>query len=317
MKKFDKPTAQLTLGAVLLAIFVIPHILIPGGQKIALSVMMILTFLPVTVYAICCGIKKALVMAAAGTALCALLLPLEVLLSYAIPALLIGLAGGFFYGKRKRLTVILIFSVMQLLQNILELGVYYLLMEVDFMSTYRWAVELVYERIPEQWLANELFSRFMADMMICGVPCLAILGAGAKGILSFQLIRLLNSRLVSIMGPEADPKYTKQTKFSGNGISIAYFCVICVCAVIVLLPVVGLIPYQFVCAAAAAMGILLAILYFYYFYINRVRTQKDHQTRLIYSFLMMATLPVGIFALPLLELHLLKNEKATADTAAE
>ena len=237
MKKFQSRTSQLTLGAVLLAVFIILHIIIPGGQKVVQSVLMVLTFLPVTVYAMCCGVKNALLMAVAGMALCVLVLPLEVTLSFAVPALVIGLVGGLLYGKRKRLTVILIFSVLQLLQNVVELLVYYLLMQVDFMETYAWAVSMVYERIPSDWLANELFSLCLADMMICGVPCLAILGSGAKGIISFMLIKLLNSRLVSVMGPEADPQYTTQTKFGGRGISIAYFCAVTVCAVIALLPV--------------------------------------------------------------------------------
>lgn len=166
MKKFQGKTAQLTLGAVLLAVFIILHIIVPGGQKVVQGVLMVLTFLPVTVYALCCGTPKALVMAAAGGALCALLLPLEVLLSYAIPALLIGIVGGMCYGRRKRLTVILLLSVMQLLQNVVELLVYYLLMEVDFLQTYQWAVGLVYERIPQQWLGNPMFSRFLEDFII-------------------------------------------------------------------------------------------------------------------------------------------------------
>ena len=291
----------------MLAVFIVLQ-LIPGGHKAVQGFMMVLTFLPVTIYAMCCGVKKASIMAIAGAVLCALLLPLEVCLSFAIPALLIGLAGGLFYGKRKRLTVILIFSLMHLLQNVLELLIYYFLTDINFMDTYLWAVDLAYQEIPAQWLTIPLFQSFVEDMMVCSIPCLAILAAGAKGILSFQFIRLLNSRLVSVMGPEADPKYTEQTKFKGAGISIAYFCAICICAVTVALPILGLMPYHLVCAAAAALGILLAILYLYYFYINRVRTQEEHQTRLIYSFLLMVLLPINIFALPFLELYLLKKD---------
>lgn len=307
MKKYESKTAQLTLGAILVAVFVILHIIIPGGQKTVQGMLMILTFLPVTIYALCCGMKKALVMAAACCGLCALLLPPEVLLSFAIPAVLIGLAGGLFYGKRRRLSVILIFSVMQLVQNLIELAVYYLLSNVDFMGTYRLAVSLVYERIPEQWLTNALFSRFVEDLMVCSVPCLAILGAGAKGILSFLLLRLLYSRLVTVMGPQPDDKYTAQTKFAGKGISIAYFVAICICALVTAAPFLGL-PYHFISAAAAAMGVLLAILYVYYFYTVRVRSLKEHKKRLIGSFLLMVTLPIGIFALPWLEMYLLKKE---------
>ena len=310
MKKFQGKTAQLTLGSALLAVFIVLQF-IPGGHKAAQGFMMVLTFLPVTIYAMCCGIKKALVMVVAGTALSLLLLPLEVALSFAIPALLIGLAGGMFYGKRKRLTVILILSVMQMLQNVLELVVYYFLTDINFIDTYLWAVDLAYQEIPSAWLAIPLFNSFIEDMMICCIPCLAILVAGAKGIISFQLIRLLNSRLEFVMGPQADPKYIQQTQFKGPGISIAYFCVICICAIVVALPISGLVSYHFICAVAAALGLLSAILYLYYFYINRVRTQEEHQTRLILSFILMVTLPLGIFALPLVEIYLLKRESAS------
>ena len=307
MKKFQSKTAQLTLGAVLLAVFIILHVIVPG-QKMVQSLMMVLTFLPVTIYAMSCGTKKALVMAAAGAVLCAFLLPLEAYLSYAIPALIIGIVGGMSYGKRKRLTVILLISVLQLLQNVAEVLLYKYLAGVDFIETYYQMVAMVTEQIPESWLSIELFSTFLEDLLVCSVPCIAILGAGAKGIIGFLLVKLLNSRLTSVMGPEADSKYTEQTKFSGKGISIAYFCAICICAVTAALPFLGMMPYHFVCAAAAAMGILLAIIYTYYFYSIRVRSQEDHQKRLIFSFLLVVTLPLGIFLLPLLELFLLKKD---------
>ena len=309
MKKFQSKTAQLTLGAILLAVFMILHMISPGGQKAVQGLMMVLTFLPVTIYARACGIRKTLVMAAAGAALSALLLTPEVLLSYAIPALLLGLVAGACYGKTKRLTVILIFSVMQLLQNLIELYVYYVFMEIDFMDTYTRFVGLVYDKIPAQWLTVELVSLFVEDLMICVVPCIAIVGAGAKGIVSFLLIKLLSSRLTSVMGPQAEDRYTTQTKFDGPGISIAYFCGVCVCMAVAVLPVLGIIPYHFVCAAALSLGLLLCLLYTYYFYSIRVRALKDPQKRLLGSFVLVVTLPLGIFLLPWLELHFLKQER--------
>ncbi|MBE6587337.1 MAG: hypothetical protein E7647_02850 [Ruminococcaceae bacterium] len=313
MKNSQSKTKQLTLGAILLAVFVILHIIIPGGQKVIQGVLMILTFLPVTIYSLSCGVKKTLVMAAAGCAICALLLTPEVLLSYAIPALLIGIAGGICYGKCKRLTVILVFSVMQLIQNITELLVYYFLMKVDFKATYLWAVGLVYEKIPAEWLQNALFASFFEDLMICCVPCLLIMGAGAKGILSFQMIRLVHKRLSKIMGPEPEAKYTEQTKFSGGGISVAYLCVESVCTAVAILPFLKIVPYHFVSAAAAAVAILLGIIYLYYFYSIRVRTNKEHTTRLIYSFVLVALLPINLFALPIVEINLLKKESSNKE----
>ncbi len=301
-------TAQLTLGAVLLAVFLILHILVPGGQKSLQGMLLVVTFLPVTIYCMRYGMRATLIMVAAGIVLSGLLLPLEVFLSFAIPALLIGLVAGLLYGKRRRLAVILTLSVMFLLQNIGEALVYYLLMQVNLVDTYVWAVGLVHDMIPETLLANALFSLFLEDFLLCAVPCMAILVSGAKGILAFMIIKLLNGRLEKFMGPEADAKFTEQTKFTGSGISIAYFCAICICAIMAALPFLGIMPYHFVSAAFAAMGVLIAVLYLYYFYTNRVRSQTDHQRRLIYSFLLVATLPIGIFALPLLEIRLLKAE---------
>ena len=302
-------TAQLTLGAVLLAVFLILHILVPGGQKSLQGMLLVVTFLPVAIYCMSCGLGKTLVMVAAGIVLSGLLLPLEGFLSFAIPALLIGLAAGMTFGKRRRLTVILLLSVMFLLQNIGEAFVYYLLMQVNLVDAYVRVVGIVHERIPEKLLADPLFSRFLEDFMLCSVPCLAILVSGAKGILSFLLLKVLNSRLEAVMGPVADVQYTEQTQFKGKGISIAYFCAVSVCAVVTALPFLSVIPYHFVCAAFGALGIFLAILYAYYFYINRVRAEKDREKRLIYSFVMMVTLPVGIFVWPWLEIRLLQKEK--------
>ncbi|MBQ4066055.1 MAG: hypothetical protein IJD22_00290 [Clostridia bacterium] len=309
MKKKSK-TSQLTLGAILLAVFVILHIIVPGGQKVIQGVLMVLTFLPLTVYSVCCGTKKTLIMAAAGAAICAMLLPPEVLLSYAVPALVIGVVGGMCYGRCKRLTLVLVLSVMQLLQNIVELYVYYVLTSINFLETYDWAVGVVYERIPKELLANAVFAPFLEDVIVCGVPCMMILGAGAKGIISFQLIRLLHKRLVSVMGPEPEIEYSRATRFSGKGLSVAYLCAVSVCSVAAVAPFVSAVPYHPVSAAAAAFGILIAIIYFYYFYTVRVRTQEEHEKRLLYSFAMVALLPVNIFALPVIEINLLKKEAA-------
>lgn len=300
-------TAQLTLGAALLAVFLILHILIPGGQKSLQGMLLIVTFLPVTVYSLSCGFRKALIMVIAGMVLSGLLLPPEVFLSFAAPALLIGLAAGLTYGKCRRLTVILIISAMFLLQNIGEAVIYYLMININLVDTYIWAVGMVYQRIPSQLLADPLFSRFLEDFLLCIVPCLAILVSGAKGVLSFMILNMLHTRLESVMGPVPDDKFTRQTQFRSAGISIAYLCVICICTVMAVLPFLG-VPYHFLAAAFAAMGLFAAVLYAYYFYTNRIRSQEDRQKRLVYSFLLMVTLPISIFAMPLLEIRLLKSK---------
>ena len=301
-------TTQLTLGAILTAVFLILHLVIPGGQKSLQGMLLIITFLPTAIYCLGFGFRKTAVMVAAGLLLSGLLLPPEVFLSFAAPALVIGLAAGLTYGKRRRLTVILLLSTLFLVQNIAEAVIYYLLTQINPVDTYVWFVGMVHERIPAHLLQDALFSRFLEDFLLCAVPCMAVLVSGAKGVLSFLILKLLHSRLETVMGPEADPRFTRQTKFTGKGISVAYFCAICVCALFTALPFLGMVSYHFVFAAFAALGVLLAVLYTYYFYTVRVRAQEDRQMRLIYSFVLVVTLPVGIFALPLVELYLLRRE---------
>jgi hypothetical protein len=154
-----------------------------------------------------------------------------------------------------------------------------------------------------------MLKRFLEDFLLCAIPCLAVMVSGAKGILSFMIIRILKERLEKLLGPDADPAFTEPTKFTGKGISIAYFCAICICAMMAALPFLGVIPYHFVSAAFAAAGLLIAVLYAYYFYINRIRTIEDRQKLMICSFLTLITLPIGIFALPWVEMHLLKQEQ--------
>ena len=153
-------TSQLTLGAILLAVFLLLHILIPSGQKSLQGMLLVITFLPVCIYCLCFGLRPALIMLAAGILLSGLLLPLEVFLSFGIPALLIGLVAGLTYGKRRRLTVILLLSVMFLLQNVGEALIYYLLMNINLVDTYVWFVDLVHEQIPAQLLALPMFRVF-------------------------------------------------------------------------------------------------------------------------------------------------------------
>ena len=302
-------TAQLTLGAVLLAVFLILHIIIPGGQKSVQGMLLVITFLPVTIYCMNYGIKKTLIMVAAGVLLSGLLLPLEVFLSFAIPALVIGLVAGISYGKLKRLAVILILSTLFLLQNIGEILVYFWLADLNPADTFAAAAALFWEAVPDALVQGQMLHQFWEDLLICAIPCLGIMVSGAKGILSFMIIRILKERLEKLMGADADPAFTEPTKFTGKAVSILYFCAICICAIVTALPFLGLIPYHMVSAAFAAAGLLFAVLYAYYFYINRVRTIEDRQKMLICSFLTMITLPIGIFALPLLEIYLLSKEK--------
>ena len=301
-------TAQLTLGAVLLAVFLVLHLIIPGGQKSLQGMLLIITFLPAALYCMRFGAVKTLIVVAAGVLLSGLLLPLEVFLSFAVPALLIGFVAGLTYGKIRRLSVILILSIMYLLQNLGEMLVYYLLSNINPVDTYVTMVGLVYDAIPAEFLNHQVFSQFLEDFLLCAVPCLAVMVAGAKGILSFMILKLLDERLESFLGNHADPEMTKVTQFKGKAISIAYFCAICICATVSLLPFLSVVKYHFVSAAFAAAGFMLALLYAYYFYINRIRTQQDQQRKLIFSFLMMVTLPIGIFAWPLLEIRLLKEQ---------
>ena len=302
-------TTQLTLGAVLLAVFLLLHIIIPGGQKSVQGMLLVITFLPVTIYCMNFGVKKTLIMIAAGALLSGLLLPLEVFLSFALPALLIGLVAGVTYGKWKRLAVILLLSALFLLQNIGEIAIYFWLANMDVRDTFVTASELFWDVIPESFLEHEMLKRFLEDFLLCAIPCLAVMVSGAKGILSFMIIRILKERLEKLMGPDADPAFTEPTKFTGKGISIAYFCAICICAMMAALPFLGVIPYHFVSAAFAAAGLLIAVLYAYYLYINRIRTIEDRQKLMICSFLTLITLPIGIFALPWVEMHLLKQEQ--------
>lgn len=303
-------TTQLTLGAILLAVFLILHIIIPGGQKTIQGMLLVITFLPTAIYCMRFGIRGTLIMIVAGAVLSGLLLPLEVFLSFAVPAMLIGLVAGITYGKLKRLAVILLLSTAFLLQNIVEAVVFFLLANINPLDALSTMGNLLRNAIPENLLANALFSRFLEDFLICAVPCLAVMVSGAKGILSFMIIRILKERLEKLMGEDADPEFTEPTKFTGKGISIAYFCAICICAAVTALPFLGLMPYHLTSAAFAAAGLLLAVLYAYYFYISRIRTIEDRQKMLICSFLTLITLPIGIFGLPLLEIWLLRKEKS-------
>ena len=299
-------TTQLTLGAILLAVFLLLHIIIPGGQKSVQGMLMVITFLPVTIYCMNFGVKKTLIMIAAGALLSGLLLPLEVFLSFALPALLIGLVAGVTYGKWKRLPVILLLSTLFLLQNIGEALVYFWLANINPADTFAAVSELFWEMVPQQILVQSWLSSYLQDFLLCMIPCLAVMVSGAKGILSFMIIRILKERLETLMGPDADPQFTEPTKFTGRGISIAYFCAICICTIMAALPFLGVISNHFISAAFAAAGLLIAVLYAYYFYINRIRTIEDRQKLMICSFL---TLPIGIFALPWVEIHLLSKEK--------
>ena len=55
MRGKQNNTSQLVLGAIMLAVFVVLYMVVPIGDKLIQSVLMVFTFIPITIYVVNCG----------------------------------------------------------------------------------------------------------------------------------------------------------------------------------------------------------------------------------------------------------------------
>lgn len=307
-KKMSK-TAQLVLGAGMLAIFLVLHIIVPGGNRSVQSLLMVITFLPITLYVLRCGIRFATLLVLAGGVLSAIILHPLVLMAYALPGLIIGVVFGLLVNKVKKSVCILVLSALHLLQNIFEIVLYYKMMGVSLMDSFQQTIDKLMGLISSV-TSHEAVLSFAHDVIICGIPAALIVSAVVKGMLSFIVLKLVLDKLSSFLGIDKIDGSSDILRMNGKLLSWIYFGIVAVYAVIALMVFFGVFPYGLWFATCTAIVLLCMVAYVYYFYLKRIRSNDvPAEKRMIYSVLLVCLLPVNVFALPLLELHLLMNEE--------
>lgn len=298
MKQTNKTnTTRLVLGAVMLALFVVLYLVVPVGQKAVQSLLIVVTVLPMGIFSCHCGWKPGLLLIAAGAALCFLLMEPLMVVSYSIPALIIGVATGILLRNTRRLTAVLVLTALHVGQNLLEIFLYYRLMELDFFGTYQRIIDQVMERLLP-YLTTPVLQQYAQGTLLCCIPAVLLVGAAVKALASYLLLKLLWEKLAPVVGGQPLTEKTAATKLHHKGFSWGYLCFGVPMILWALLSCLGILPYTFALGAVTALYLCCSLGYFYWFYLQFVRPAES-QKRLIGSGLLILLLPVNLLALPI------------------
>ena len=302
MTKRHKSVFELVLGAILLGAFVALYIIVPGGTASVHSVLIVVTCLPVAMYTLCCGYKKAILMALAGAALSAILLPPITLLSYAIPALLIGLISGIVILNLRKPTAILSMSILHLLQNCFEIYLAYLLMEIRFTDTYTAVIDKAMTLVGT-YIQAESITVFLRDFLLCCVPAALLIGAFAKGVLFDMVVDyLMQSKYFDKFCTRTIQTAPTSTR-SSKPFTWAYLSVLTVQLVTTLVFLLGIVEYHFVFPAMTAFSAVCAVIYLYYYHTTYIRhADMSQNERMIRTAILLLLFPLTMFATPILDL---------------
>lgn len=305
-------TAQLVLGAVLLAVFLVLHIIVPGGNRAVQSILMIITCLPIAFYVLYSGKGYALLVIAAGTILSAILLEPLVTLSYAIPALVIGAVFGLTAHKLKRPLCMGLIALLHLLQNVFELILYYKMMQISILDSFSTTINRLMDLVG--MLTQDPASlSFANDVILCAIPVAMLVASIAKGVLTYLILKVLLDKLASPLGMEPLSEESAVLKFNSTIVSVICLVLSGIYGVIAALLYFGVLSYGLWFATCTAFILLCCGAYLYYFYVTRIRlTELSGEKRFLYTGLLILLLPINIIAVPILEICLNQRKKKDA-----
>lgn len=305
MTNRHKNVFELVLGAILLGAFLAMYTMVPAGTGSIHSALIVVACLPVTMYTLCCGPKKAGLLFLSGAGLSAILLQPLVLLSYALPALLIGLLSGAAILKLRAHNAILSISLLHLLQNCLEISLAYFLMGIRFSETYTAFIDQAISLLSD-YVKAEALLLFLGDFLLCCVPAVLVIGAFCKGVLFCMVVDYL-------MQSKFFAKYRRHMAKGpslrwGTVVTHAYLAVLAVQILTLIVFVGGITEYHFIFPAITAFTMACGVLYLYYYHtVNIKQSSLSQNEKLIRTGLLLLLFPVTMFAAPIH--NLLKNKK--------
>jgi len=192
---------------------------------------------------------------------------------------------------------VLVLTVLHAGQNLLEIFLYYRLMELDFFGTYQRIIDQVMERLLP-YLTAPILQQYARDVLLCCIPAALLVGAAVKALASYLLLKLLWGKLAPVVGGQPLTERSASTKFSVAVLSWGYLGFGVPVILWALLTCLEILPYCFGLGVVTALYLCCSLGYFYWFYLQYVRSEEG-QKRLIGSALLILLLPVNLVALPI------------------
>ncbi len=317
MKNRRKDVFQLVLGAIMLGLFLAVYVIIPVGNSAIQSVVIVVASLPVTLYTLYCGTKKALLVVGAGLALSVFLLQPMVFAAFGAPALVIGLIGGRTIAKGKAVRAVLVIAVLHLVQNILELALAQWLTGIPFVGRF---VETVNQGVDmlSVYVKGEKTLIFARDLLYCAIPIVMSGAALGKSMITCYFVHMVMKNKHSPFQQKENMGQTLLQKLNPKvpaGIFLSLFLPYVVVAGLILME---MIAYRFWFAVCTMAIVCCGMVYLFYYYARELTSRElSEQGKYMGAGLLVVLAPVALIVLPVKELLGIKKEKKTEEPKAE
>lgn len=310
MKNRRKDVLHLVLGAIMLAVFLAVYIIVPVGNGAIQSVVIIVASLPLTLYTLYCGIKKALLVIVAGLILSGFLLQPPVFTAYGAPALVIGLIGGWIIKRGNLVRSVIVISILHLLQNGLELLLTQWMTGIDLISGFSDVVDQGVKMV-SMYFSEEKALIFSRDFFYSCIPVVLIGAAAGKGVLTCYFIHMVTK---SKQSPFRFKEEDGDAFLKGlNPKTMAWIClgIEAVYGVVAWLFLSETVAYHILFPIATVVILCVGLLYLYYYYARELATREmTDMEKYIRGGLLLVFAPFAMLLIPLKELSEKKEEKS-------
>jgi len=195
MKKNNsyKTTHQIVFGAIMLAIFVVLYLIVPVGNGLLQSLLLIITPLPIMTYKLRSKGAFSVAILLSGIIICSLFIETYILIAYAIPSLIIGFVIGCTIEKVNKYKELLIISILNLIQNIFEVSIFYYLMNLNIFEAYSQSVRDSVSLI-SAFIKTEQYNVYFYYLFIISIPVILIGASFLKAKITYSIALMINEK---------------------------------------------------------------------------------------------------------------------------
>lgn len=317
MKNRRKDVFQLVLGAIMLGIFLAVYLLMPVGNGAIQSVVIVVASLPVTLYTIYCGTKKALVVVIAGLILSIFLLQPLLFFAYGAPALVIGLIGGWVIRKGKIIRALLVVSLLHLLQNGLEILLSQWMAGIPIISMFADTVNRGVDLLAKYVTMDQplIFAR---DFLYCCIPVVMIGGALGKGVITCYVISMISKNKSSPFRIKEEDVSAFLTKLNRKFLAGLFLGIYGGLAAVVIVFLTKMVAYHLLFPACTVVMLCCSVVYLFYYYTREIVEREMSETeKFIRAGILVVLAPVACVAVAAKELSGRKEDEQKGSGSEE
>lgn len=184
---------DLTFTAIMLAVFLIIHLIFPANNRGIQSIMGALTPIPIVIYTYCSNIKDYIGVVISGTLLSLMLYEPILAVSFIIPNLIFGIIMGFLLKKRCKFILVFI-TIISIFLNLYEILINYIVTGINFIEINIDAINASIRMLQEEY--KNFNGKIYYDINVFAIPIVMAIGGFLKSYLSLLISKLLLNRII-------------------------------------------------------------------------------------------------------------------------